>query len=284
MKVSYYPGCSLDGTAREYKESLESVAKILGIELEELPDWTCCGASSGHVTSDKLGVALAARNVVIADKIGKDLLVPCAACYLRLKTAEKELKAGNQIEGISHKYQGGFNIKHSTTFLRETISEKVLTAMVKKPLYGLNAVCYYGCLVTRPPKITGAKNPEDPQDMDELMAILGANVKNWSYKTDCCGGNLILTHPEIARNLIKKLLDNAEEAGADCIIVGCPMCQSNLDTRQKEISRDNGGKYSIPIFYFTELMGLAFNEPSTGKWLNRHLTDTKTLLKQKGLL
>jgi heterodisulfide reductase subunit B len=284
MRISYYPGCSLDGTAREYKESLESVAKILGIELEELHDWTCCGASSGHVTSDKLGIALAARNVVIADKIGKDLLVPCAACFLRLKTAEKELKAGNQIEGISYKYQGGFNIKHSTTFFREAISEKVLTARVKKPLYGLNAVCYYGCLVTRPPKITGAKNPEDPQDMDELMAILGASVKNWSYKTDCCGGNLILTHPEIARNLIKKLLDMAEEAGADCIIVGCPMCQSNLDTRQKEISRDNGGKYSIPIFYFTELMGLAFGEPSTGKWLNRHLTDTKTLLKQKGLL
>jgi heterodisulfide reductase subunit B len=284
MKVSFYPGCSLDGTAREYKESLESVAKILEIELEELHDWTCCGASSGHVTSDKLGVALAARNVVIADKMGKNLLVPCAACYLRLKTAEKELKAGNQIDGISYKYQGGFNIKHSTTFFRETIPEKALISNIKKPLNKLNAVCYYGCLVTRPPKITGAKNPEDPQDMDELMTILGINVKNWSYKTDCCGGNLILTHPEIARNLIKKLLDNAEEAGADCMIVGCPMCHSNLDTRQKEILRDNGEPYSMPIFYFTELMGLAFGEPSTGKWLNRHLTDTKTLLKQKGLL
>jgi heterodisulfide reductase subunit B len=284
MKFSYYPGCSLDGTAREYRESLESVAETLGFELEELQDWTCCGASSGHVISDELGIALAARNVIIADKTGKDLLVPCAACFLRLKAAEKQLKAGKQIEGISHKYQGKFAIKHSTTLFREATPEKALAAKVKKPLNGLNVVCYYGCLVTRPPKITDAKNPEDPQEMDELMEIMGASVKNWSYKTDCCGGNLILTHPDIARNLIKKLLDMAEEAGADCIVVGCPMCQSNLDTRQKEIPKDGGKTYSTPIFYFTELMGLAFSDPAAPKWLNRHFTDAKALLKQKGLL
>ena len=284
MKFSYYPGCSLDGTAREYRESLENVAETLGFELEELQDWTCCGASSGHVTSDELGIALAARNVIIADKTGNDLLVPCAACFLRLKAADKQLRTGKQIEGIPHKYQGKFAIKHSTTFFREEIPEKTLVAKVKKPLNGLNIVCYYGCLVTRPPKITDAKNPEDPQEMDELMTMLGANVKNWSYKTDCCGGSLILTHPDIAKNLIKKLLDMAEEAGADCIVVGCPMCQSNLDTRQKEITGKDGKKYNMPVFYFTELMGLAFNDPSAPKWLKRHLTDTNVLLKQKGLL
>ena len=284
MKVSYYPGCSLDGTAREYRESLESVAKTLDLELEELQDWTCCGASSGHVTNDELGIALAARNVIIADKTGKDLLVPCAACFLRLKAAEKQLKAGKKIEGISDHYEGKFNIRHSATFLREAFPEKILATKIKKSLAGLNLVCYYGCLVTRPPKITDAKNPEDPQEMDELMSFLGASVKNWSFKTDCCGGNLILTHPVIARNLIKKLIDAAEEAGADCIVVGCPMCHSNLDTRQKELSQSDGKKYSMPIFYFTELMGLAFGEPSATKWFSRHLTDTKALLKQKGLL
>lgn len=284
MKFSYYPGCSLDGTAREYGESLESVAETLDLELEELRDWTCCGASSGHVTSDELGIALAARNVIIADQAGKDLLVPCAACFLRLKAADKQLRTGKKIEGISHNYQGKFTIKHSTTLFREIMPEKTLAAKVKKPLNGLNVVCYYGCLVTRPPKITDAKNPEDPQDMDELMTIMGATVKNWSYKTDCCGGNLILTHPDIARNLIKKLLDMAEEAGADCIVVGCPMCQSNLDTRQKEIIKNDGKTYSTPIFYFTELMGLAFGDLAAPKWLNRHFTDTKALLKQKGLL
>lgn len=284
MKVSYYPGCSLDGTAREYGESIKSVAATLGVELAELPNWTCCGASSGHVTNNKLAVALAARNLVIADEVGMDLLVPCAACYLRLKVAERELKTGQPIEGIAPEYQGKFTIRHSADFFWGITGEKVLAGKVKKPLEGLNPVCYYGCLVTRPPKVTGAKKPEDPQDMDEIMKSLGANVKNWSYKTDCCGGSLILTHPEIARNLIKKLFDMAEEAGADCIVAGCPMCQSNLDTRQREISRDDDSQYRVPVFYFTELMGLAFGDPAVGKWLNRHLTDPKALLKQKGLL
>jgi len=284
MKVSYYPGCSLDGTAREYKESLEAVATFLDVELEELPDWTCCGASSAHVKDDQLAVSLAARNLMIADRTGMDLMVPCAACYLRLKVAEKELKSGRQVDGLPGKYVGNFHIKHSADFFWELTGEKALRAKVKKPLEGLNLVCYYGCLTTRPPKVTDASNPEDPQSMDEIMNNLGASVKNWSFKTDCCGGSLILSHPEIARTLIRKLLDMAEEAGADGIVAGCPMCQSNLDTRQKELSAEGGKKYATPIFYFTELMGLAFGNPGVKKWLNRHLTDSTSILRQKGLL
>ena len=284
MNVSYYPGCSLTGTAKEYGESIEAVSKTLGIELKELPDWTCCGSSSAHVTDDMLAVALAARNLEIADKAGMDLMVPCAACYQRLKVAEKELLTGKAIEGISSKYEGNLRILHSADFFWEDIGEKALSEKVKKPLAGLNPVCYYGCLTTRPPKITDAKNPEDPQAMDDLMKSLGANVRNWSYKTDCCGGNLILTHPDIAKELIKKLLDMAEEAGADCIVAGCPMCHSNLDSRQSEISQGAEKEYNTPIFYFTELMGLAFGDPSVKKWLNRHMTDPKPLLKQKGLI
>lgn len=284
MKVSYYPGCSLEGTGREYDESLESVAKILGIELEELPDWTCCGASSAHITSDHLAVALSARNLIIADKLERDLLVPCAACYQRLKTAEKELKSGARIEGVQGQYSGKINILHSADFFREKCGEKTIIDKVKKQLAGLNPVCYYGCLTARPPKITDAKDYEDPQAMDDIMKSLGADVKNWSYKTDCCGGSLMLTHPELAKRLVKKLFDGALEAGSDCIIVGCPMCHSNLDTRQKEILQDNGTRYNIPIFYITELMGLAFGDPSAEKWLKRHLVDTRALLRQKALI
>ncbi len=284
VSVSYYPGCSLDGTAREYGESIEAVSKALGIELQELPDWSCCGASSAHVTDDMLAVALAARNLVIADKAGMDLVVPCVACYQRLKVAEKELLTGKVIEGISHKYEGNFHIKHIVDFFWEDVGEKALSERVRKPLVELNPVCYYGCLTVRPPKVTDAKNPEDPQAMDDLMKSLGANVKNWSYKTDCCGGSLILTRPDIAKKLIAKLLDMAEEAGADCIVTECPMCQSNLDTRQKELLQDIGKEYHIPSFYFTELMGVAFGDPSVEKWLNRHATDPKPLLRQKGLI
>lgn len=284
MKVSYYPGCSLGGVAREYGESTEAVAKILGIELEELEDWSCCGAASAHVTNDMLALALPARNLGIADKAGMDLVVPCAACYSRLKAAEKELQAGKNIEGISDKYQGNFHIKHLTDFLWEDVGEKAILEKVTKPLKGLNPVCYYGCLITRPPKVTDAPNPENPESMDSLMQILGAEVKNWSYKTDCCGGDHVLTMPEVAWKLIQKLLEMAEEAGADSIAAACPMCHSNLDTRQKEISQAAGKEYNVPIFYFTELMGLAFGDPSVNKWLSRHMVDPRPLLRQKGLI
>jgi heterodisulfide reductase subunit B2 len=284
MKISYYPGCSLNGTALEYNQSLESIAKTLGIQLEELPDWTCCGASSAHVTNDDLALSLAGRNLLIADKMGQTLMVPCSACFQRLKAAEKALKAGQQVKGSSQKYQGKFDIKHAADLIWEACGEKAIVAKVKKPLQGLNPVCYYGCLTTRPPKVTDAANPEDPQTMDDIMKSLGADVKNWSYKTDCCGGNLMLTHPELAKKMVKKIFDMALEAGADCIVVGCPMCQSNLDTRQTEILQENGQKYNLPVYYFTELMALACGDPNAEKYLNKHLTEAKSLLKKKGLL
>lgn len=283
MKVSYYPGCSLGGTAREYDESLKAVGRVLGIELEELPDWTCCGASSAHVTDDRLAFSLAARNLIIADKVGNDLIVSCAACYQRLKSAEKGLQSGKQVEGIHSIFSGKIQIKHSADFIWEICGEKSIKEKVKKVLVGLNPVCYYGCLTVRPPKVTDAKDPENPQSMDNIMKSLEAHVKSWSYKTDCCGGSLMLTHPDMAKRLVKQLFDMVLEAGADCIVTGCPMCQSNLDTRQKEILQDNGNEYNIPIYYFTELMGLAFGDNSVEKWLNRHITDAKALLNQKGL-
>jgi heterodisulfide reductase subunit B2 len=284
MKISYYPGCSLDGTALEYNQSLESVARNLDIDLEELPDWTCCGSSSAHVTNDELALGLAGRNLLIADKIGQTLLVPCSACFQRLKAAEKALKAGKTVKGLPSQYQGKFDIKHAADLIWEVCGENAITAKVKKPLKGLNPVCYYGCLTTRPPKVTDAENPEDPQSMDEIMKCLGADVKNWSFKTDCCGGNLMLTHPELAKKMVKKIFDMALEAGADCIVVGCPMCQSNLDTRQTEIFQENGQKYNLPVYYFTELMALAYCDPKAEKYLNKHLTEAKSLLKKKGLI
>jgi len=243
MKVSYYPGCSLDGTAREYGESTEAAAKALGVELKELPDWNCCGSSSAHATNDELAVGLAARDLTIADKIGMDVTVPCAMCYQRLKVAEKEL-----LKGVKGKYSGNIRIKHLVDLFWDDVGEKAIIGKVKKPLEGLNPVCYYGCLTARPPKVTDAKRPEDPQEMDKLLKSLGANVKNWSYKTDCCGGSLILSIPDAAHKLIQKLLDMAQEAGADCIVAGCPMCQSNLDSWQKAISQESGKEYNIRYF------------------------------------
>ena len=282
--VSYFPGCSLDGTAREYGESVKAVFKDLDVHLKELPDWNCCGSSSAHVSDHKLALALPARDLEIASKIGLDLLVPCAMCYQRLKVAEKALLAGEHIEGVDGKYQANFQIKHVVDLLWEGIGENAIGSKVKVRLEGLRPVCYYGCLTARPPKITDAKNPENPVGMDRLMETLGAEVKNWSYKTDCCGGSLMLTRPDIALKLTQKLFDMAEEAGANCIVTACPMCMSNLDMRQQEISQISGKQYHTPAFFVTELLGIAFGEPDAGKWLGRHTVDPRPLLEQLNLL
>ena len=284
MNVSYFPGCSLDGTAREYGESTEAVLELLDVHLKELPDWSCCGSSSAHIKNEKLAIALPARNLDIASKIGLDLVVPCAACYQRLKVAEKALLAGESVEGIEGKYQANFHIRHIVDFLWEDVGEKAISAKAKTALAGLNPVCYYGCLTARPPRITDAKNPENPTGMDRLLETLGAEVKEWSYKTDCCGGSLILTRPDIALKLTQKIFDMAAEAGANCIVTACPMCQSNLDMRQEEISQKTGKQYHLPVFYITELLGVALGSPEAAKWLGRHTVDPRPLLRQLALI
>lgn len=284
MKVSYYPGCSLDGTAKEYGESIEAVCETLGVELEELADWSCCGSSSAHVKDDELAVSLAARNLEIAAKAGMDMMVPCAACYQRLKVAEKELLAGKNVDGISQKYDSNLQIKHIADFFWEYIGNDAIAGRVKNRLEALNPVCYYGCLTTRPPKITDSRNHEDPQAMDNVLKSMGASVQRWSYKTDCCGGSLVLTRPDIAQKLAQKILDMAKEAGADCIIVSCPMCMTNLDTMQKQISKETGKRYHMPILYLTELIGISFGMSSAKKWLRRHVVDPKPLLRRVKLI
>jgi len=276
LKVSYYPGCALHGTALEYDESTKAMSALLGVELHELPDWNCCGASSAHVTDDSLAHNLVARNLSIAEKEGRDLVVPCAACYSRLKGGEREMEAG------------GKKLPFRILSLLELLVGDDLAARVKemrkRPLTGLKMVSYYGCLLVRPPKVTGAKKYENPEEMDRLLALMGAEMIPWSYKTDCCGGSLVLTRTDIVRRLTRKLFDNALEAGAEAIAVACPLCQSNLDTRQEEISDEAGKKYELPILYFTELLGLSMGHPDAGKWWKRHFVDPTKLLASKGLI
>jgi heterodisulfide reductase subunit B len=276
LKVSYYPGCALHGTAREYDESTKAVGTMLGVELGELPDWSCCGASSAHVTDPSLAYNLVARNLAIAEKEGRDLLVPCAACYSRFKAGEREMEEG------AHRLN--FRILNLLEFLVEDGLLEKMKGMIKRPLNGLKMVSYYGCLLVRPPKMTGARKYENPEEMDRLLSLLGAEAIPWSYKTDCCGGSLVLTRTDIVRQLTRKLIDKALEAGAEAIAVACPLCQSNLDTRQEEISRGAGKDYQIPILYITELIGLSLGHPDAGKWFRRHFVDPGKLLASKGLV
>lgn len=158
---------------------------------------------------------------------------------------------------------------------------KKIQSLVIKPLSSLKAVCYYGCMANRPPEITRSKDYENPCDMDNIAKALGINVIEWSYKTDCCGASLSISRQDIVNKLVKKLYDKAIEAGAECIIVSCQMCHNNLDLYQNDISEHFGQKYYIPIFYFTELIGLALGLKGTFKWLKSHIVDPFPFLKNK---
>ncbi len=281
-EISYYPGCSLHGTAREYDDSIRGVLNLLDIQPHELEDWTCCGASSAHCTNEALAIDLAARNLAIAEKSARDLLVPCVACYSRFKAAESESKQHSK--KLRFSYQGNVPIRYALDFFCEGSILEEVKKKLTKPLSGLKVVCYYGCLTVRPPKLTGIREYENPLHMDQLMECLGAEPIPWSYKTDCCGASLVMTRTDVVRKLGERLLSMAKEAEADCVVTGCPMCQANLDTRQEEIEKESGQKYDLPVLYFTELMGLALGHKDVKKWLGRHITDPIKVLAAKGLV
>ena len=281
-EISYYPGCSLHGTAREYDDSIRGVSKLLDIQLHELEDWTCCGASSAHCTDEDLAIQLAARNLVLAEKTDRELLVPCVACYSRFKAAEKEVK--EHPEKVHFPYRGSIPIRYALDFFCEEGTLEEVKKKRAKPLSGLKVACYYGCLTVRPPKVTGVREYENPQHMDRLMKVLGADPVPWCYKTDCCGASLVMTRTDIVKKLNDRLLSMAMEAEADCLVTGCPMCQANLDTRQEELEKETGKKYNLPILYFTELIGLALGHKDVKKWFHRHITDPLKLLNDKGLM
>jgi len=283
LRISYYPGCSLDSTAKEYDLSLRAASQILEIELEELPDWSCCGASSGHTTDHRLAIALPTRNLLLAQDRGRDLAVACAGCFIRFREAEYRLKEDEtlrhemkRIFGIP--YTGSIKTKHLLEIIANDLGWDEVEKRVKRPLKGLKVVSYYGCVLVRPPRVTGIDDPENPQMLDRLMKILGAEALDWSYKTDCCGGSLSLTRTEIVEELVKRIVDAANEAGANCMVNPCPLCQANLDTRQPK----DGPQ--IPSFYFTELLGLALVVENTKDWFDRHIISPYKLLETHHLL
>jgi len=284
VKFSYYPGCSLDSTAKEYDLSVHAVCRELGIELKELPDWNCCGASSGHCTNLKLSLALPGRNLALAEKEGMDLAVSCPACFLRLKKVDYDFRHNETLRQdilriMNMPYEG----KQKTRHLLEIIYHDVGLAAIKektlKPLKGLKAVSYYGCLLVRPPRVTEFGEHENPVMMDEILGEIGAEPLDWSGKIDCCGGSLALTRTDIVYKLVEDLMVGARKAGANCIVTACPLCQANLDTRQQ------GGKgVAVPVFYFSELLGLAFGLPGVRTWLKKHVISPLGFLKEQGLL
>lgn len=282
MDYSYYPGCSLHSTGLEYGLSTQAVFEELDIGLIELPGWNCCGASSAHAMSHTLALALPARNLALAQAAGHDLVAPCAACFNRIKSADYAMRsdphARADIEAIvGFQFTGEVAVRPVMAVLYEDYGIQAIAARVKRPLHGLRVVPYYGCLLVRPPDVTGFDDPDHPYVMAELLEAVGADVKTWSHATDCCGAGLSLSRTDVVQNLVSRLAERAREAGADALVTSCPLCQVNLEMRQTSEPK-------MPAFYITELIGLALGLPQADKWWSKHLIDPRPLVQSVGLI
>ncbi len=288
MKIAYYPGCSLESTGIEYHLSNKAVAKKLGIELWEIPNWNCCGASPAHQADLVLPNALNARNLAIAEEEGLDVLAPCAACYNRMcaaietmKNDEEERKKINDI--IGRNYRASNRAFNMVEFLYDKVGLDKISENVQKKLSGLKVACYYGCLLVKPPELTKFDNPEYPQTMDEIVNALGATTLEWPYKTECCGGGLAISKTEVILKLSNDIFSYAQAIGADCLVTACPMCQLNLELRQPATEKEYNVKYNMPVFEITELVGLSFGFSAKELGIHKHFVNTKPLLEEKQL-
>jgi len=289
MKYAYFPGCALGSFGTDYHLSLKYVTKALGMDLEEVKDWVCCGASSAQAISHLLSIALPVLNLSHAEKDGLDkLIAPCPACVSRFKKANFELArdAGlkNDLRKVfDYPYRGEVKVYHPLEVFAEMGAERI-RERTRKKLRGLKVACYYGCLLTRPPQTAQFDNVEDPQSMDTLVRALGAEAMDWSLKTECCGAVMALTRSDIVLKLSNDILHEAKKAGANAIAVACPLCQANLDGRQRQIEEAYNTRYEIPILYFTQLMGLAFGALPQEVGIQKLITGPQDVLGPIGLL
>ena len=287
MKYAYYPGCSLHATAVDYNESTEAVAAALGIELVEVPEWSCCGSTPAHSTDELLATALPAKNLIAAGTVADEMIVCCSACFSRFKFAQKHIEEKPNLraqlaEIMPVEEARNVKVRHLIDVLATDVGlEKVAEA--KKRDTGLKVACYYGCLITRPPKVTQLDDPEDPRFMDDLLTAAGMETVPWPYKTECCGATFSLTRTETVLRLSAEILQMAKEAEVDCIGVACPLCHANLDLRQRDIEKKMGLEYGIPIFYFTQLLGMAFGLGTAELGIGRAMVSCKELLAAKGV-
>jgi heterodisulfide reductase subunit B len=289
LAYSYYPGCSLHASAKEYDESTQRLFRALHIGLQEVPDWFCCGATPAHNVDELLSLSLCAKNLELANDVPGDLAVACAACFSRLKTTQHKLaedpEKRRQVEfAIDAPVSEGKAVKHLLEILARDFGLERLEAAVQKPLAGLKVACYYGCLLTRPPDVPQLDCVEAPTIMEKVIAATGAQAVDWSHRLECCGANFTLSRPGVVLKLSGEILASARDAGADCIMVACPLCHGNLDIRQKGIEEETGEYFNLPVFYMTQLLGLAVGVRASKLGLDSMIVDPMPLLKEKNLI
>ncbi len=264
MDLAYYPGCSLYQSAKLYNHQTKLVFGMLGLNLKELEDWSCCGATSAGKINDFMAVALPARNLGIAEDSGlSELVIPCSACYSRTLVAQKQLQdfplLKNEINlELPKKIKGNIKVSSALDVLRREIGGSKFNSMTLEKLEGYKPACYYGCMNTRfPYDVPISDNVENPQGMETVLEAIGVEPVDWNYKTLCCGASSVIYNTDCALDLMAKIMGDAVSRGADCLVVNCPMCQMNMESRQDQYCEKHGIKERLPVYFITELLGMA---------------------------
>ncbi len=276
MRYSYFPGCSLHATAREYDESLRAVAGPLGIELNEIEDWCCCGATPAHAIDPTAAEVLGMWNLAQASKAPESqVLTGCASCFSRLRATRDEIRehpeaAERAIRWIGHDVRGDLEVLHIAQVLASPAVKDRLKEAVRKPLNGLPVACYYGCLLTRPRGATAVDDAEDPTILEDIVRALGAEPVAFPLRLDCCGASMAIPRPDLVVELSGRILVMAQARGAKAFIVACPLCHSNFDLKQAAIARALGLKSRLPVLYLTQLVGLALGIDAEKLGVQRH--------------
>ncbi len=287
MDYAFYPGCAVDSSSKEYGDSCKAISKVLDIELVEIPDWNCCGAIDAIYSYKPLySVALAARNLSLAEKMEMDIVTLCSACYYTLSRTNKLLQEDSGLKNKVEKalssaglnYNGGVKVRHFLEVLLSDVGLEKVSAKVKNPLTTLNVASYYGCFLVRPPDLTNFDDPEHPTSLDELVETLGATNVEYYGKVRCCGASLGVTNEKVMLEMSKNILLNAKDAGANCMITACPLCHFNLDAKQRDIESRFDIRMDLPILHFTQLIGLAFGIEQIELGLNKNCVSPKRTL------
>ena len=262
-EFAYFPGCSLEKMASSYHMSAMETTKKLGVKLNELDDWNCCGATTYFYIDELLAYTLCARNLAIAEKTGLDVVAPCSACYKNMfftvahlkKDADLAEHVNFALEEDNLHFSGNVNVKHLIEVFAQDIGPEELKSKVTKPLEGMRIAPYYGCQIVRPQK--EKEDVEQPQFFEEMISAIGATPVNYPLKMRCCGGSLIISSRTAALTMVRNLLQSAVDTQATVIATACPMCQVNLEVYQQQVNLEFGTNFSVPVMYFTQLVGLA---------------------------
>ncbi len=263
MKFAYYPGCSLEHTAKPYDQSVRAVFKALDVELVEIDDWNCCGATMYMSVNKLVAYAVSARNLALAQKMNCEICAPCSSCYTTLRKTNRFIewdshardRINESLKAANLFYDKPVEVRHPLDILVNDVGLDKIAERVKFPLEGVKVAPYYGCQIVRP--AYHFDDLEDPVTMDRLFTALGATVVDYPGKVRCCGGMLMMTSEQVALDLNQDLLEAAVANDADLIVTACPMCQMNLESYQPRINKRFHAKYNLPILYFTQLLGLA---------------------------